>query len=83
MELLVCIKQHLAAQSPIATPLRVSACSLASMMLWAEPRMKLMLECRSVAFAAVGVSCFGRQRQQRGLVLVGILGAIAASVSLQ
>lgn len=83
MELLVCTKQHLAGQSPTATPLRISACSLVSMMLWAEPGTQLMLECRSVAFAAVGVSCFGRQRQQRGLVLVDILGAVAASVSLQ
>lgn len=53
------------------------------MMLWAEPRTLLMLECGSVAFAAMGVSCRRRQTQQWGLVLVGSLGTVAASLSLQ
>lgn len=80
---MVCIKQHSASLSPITAPWRVSACSLASMMLWAEPRTQLALECGSVAFAAVGVSLCGRQRQQPGLVPVGSLRAVAASVNLQ
>lgn len=52
VELGVYIKQHSACQSPIITPWRVSACSLASTTPQAEPRTQLMLECGSVAFAA-------------------------------